>query len=154
MNKIYTWSDRPKGEVSNPGTGTEPEYAYKYAENGKRDLVKTGEVNTYAKIQSYKDETDITNIIRRATYDPTALGSTAWMQSGETTDITNMPENYHEMMNRITEVENQFAKLPAEIKAKFDNSAGQYITEYGTESWAEKIGLTKKEEVKENEPEQ
>lgn len=145
MPEIYNWAYRPKGEKSTPGTGKEPEYAYKYAENGKRSLVKTGEVNVYAKIQTYKDETDITNIIRRATYDPEALGSIAWMQSGETVDITDMPSNYHEMMNRITEVENQFAKLPAEIKAKFDNSAGQYITEYGSETWAEKVGYIKPE---------
>lgn len=157
MPDVYNWANRPTSAKSTAGTGKEPEYAYRYKENGKRELYKTGETDVYTKIQSYKDETDITNIIRRATYDPQALGSINWMTQAQTVDLTDMPDNYHEMMNRITAVEQQFAKLPAEIKEKFDNSASMYISEYGTEAWANKVGYKREEPEKEvvtNEPEQ
>ena len=45
------------------GNGHEPEYEYKVTEAG-RELVKTGETDVYALIQSRLDETKIENIIK------------------------------------------------------------------------------------------
>ena len=58
--------------------------------------MKTGETDVYALIQSRLDETKIENIIKRATYDPTALGSYDWTNSEQMVDITDAPTNYHE----------------------------------------------------------
>ena len=76
------------------GDGHEPEYEYKATETG-RELVKTGETDVYALIQSRLDETKIENIIKRATYDPTALGSFDWTNSEQMVDITDAPTDYH-----------------------------------------------------------
>ena len=160
MRKVYNWQNRPKGEPSVTGNGKEPEYAYRIDEDGVRTLEKVGEVNVYAQIQTYLEETKIENIIKRATYDPTVIGSQEWMDK-ESTDITNIPKNYHEWKKMINKAEESFNALPAELKAKFDNNVEKYVGEYGTESWAEKLGwkkpeesTTMKEEKVNNEPKQ
>lgn len=161
MHKVYSWQETPKGEPSITGTGKESEYAYKIDENGVKTLEKVGEVDVYAQIQTYLEETKIENIIKRAAYDPTAIGSQEWM-NGEFTDISNTPTNYHEWKKIVNEAEKNFNALPAELKAKFDNNVEKYVNEYGSESWAEKLGwkkqettvTEKKEEQVNNEPKQ
>ena len=97
------------------GNGHEPEYEYKVTETG-RELVKTGENDVYSLIQSRLDETKIENIIKRATYDPTALGNQEWQNSAQMVDITGVPTDYHTWFNRIEDAKKQFEALPIEIK--------------------------------------
>lgn len=125
------------------GNGREPEYEYKVTDEG-RELVKTGETDVYALIQSRLDETKIENIIKRATYDPSALGSQEWRANETMTDISDMPTNYHEWYGRIKDAENEFNKLPIEIKSKWDNDVEKYIMAYGTKDWADKMGILPK----------
>ena len=99
------------------GNGHEPEYEYKVTETG-RELVKTGETNVYALIQSRLDENKIENIIKRATYDPTALGSYDLTNSEQMVDSTDAPTDYHTWYNRIEDAKKQFEALPIEIKNK------------------------------------
>ena len=143
MSKIYSLQERPESKPSVTGDGKEPEYSYEIDEKGARTLKRTGEVNVYAQIQTYLEETKIENIIQRATDDPAAIGSQEWMTQA-TVDISNMPENYHEWRKMVNDAENQFDALPAELKAKFDNSVEKYITEMGTESWLTKLGILPK----------
>lgn len=143
--------------TSPTGNGHEPKYEYKVTDEG-RELVKTGETDVYALIQSRLDETKIENIIKRATYNPTALGSQDWQASGTMTDISDAPTNYHEWYGRIKDAEAEFDKLPIEVKNKWDNDVEKYIMAYGTQEWEDKMGIKeksepKKEEVK-NEPQQ
>ncbi len=126
------------------GNGREPEYEYKVTDEG-RELVKTGETDVYALIQSRLDETKIENIIKRATYDPTALGSQDWQTSEVMTDISDAPTNYHEWYGRIKDAEAEFDKLPIEVKNKWDNDVEKYIMAYGTKEWADKMGIMSKE---------
>lgn len=133
--------------TSMTGNGREPEYEYKVTDEG-RELVKTGESDVYALIQSRLDETKIENIIKRATYDPTALGSQNWQTSETMTDISNAPTNYHEWYGRIKDAEAEFDKLPVEVKNKWENNVEKYIMAYGTEEWADKMGL--KQDAQEN----
>ena len=60
------------------------------------------------------------------------------------TDISDAPTNYHEWYGRIKDAEAEFGKLPAEIKAKWDNDVEKYIMAYGTEEWASKMGIMPK----------
>lgn len=141
MSKIYSLQEKPESKPSATGNGKEPEYSYEIDEKGARTLKRTGEVNVYAQIQTYLEETKIENIIQRATYDPAAIGSQEWMKQAEV-DISNMPENYHEWKRMVNDAENRFNALPAELKEKFDNSVEQYISEMGTVEWAKKLGWT------------
>ena len=145
MSKFRSAYSGQERRTSPTGDGHEPEYEYKVTETG-RELVKTGETDVYALIQSRLDETKIENIIKRATYDPTALGSQNWQTSETMTDISDAPTNYHEWYGRIKDAEAEFDKLPVEVKNKWDNDAEKYIMAYGTTEWAEKMGLLKKKE--------
>lgn len=141
MSKIYSLQERPESKPSVTGDGKEPEYSYEIDEKGARTLKRTGEVNVYAQIQTYLEETKIENIIQRAAYDPAAIGSQEWMQQA-TVDITDVPENYHEWKKVVNDAENRFNALPAELKEKFNNSVEQYISEMGSVEWARKLGWT------------
>lgn len=125
------------------GNGREPEYEYQLKDKG-RELVKTGEKDVYALIQSRLDETKIENIIKRATYDPAALGSQDWQNNGTFVDISDVPTNYHEWYGRIKDAEDEFEKLPVEIKAKWGYDVEAYVMAYGTEEWANKMGILTK----------
>lgn len=125
------------------GNGRESEYEYRVTDEG-RELIKTGEKDVYALIQSHLDETKIENIIKRATYDPAALGSQDWQTSEAMTDISDAPTNYHEWYGRIKDAEAEFDKLPIEVKNKWDNDVEKYIMAYGTKEWADKMGISTK----------
>lgn len=153
MSKIYSLQEKPESKPSVTGNGKEPEYTYEIDEKGTRTLKRTGEVNVYAQIQTYLEETKIENIIQRATYDPVAIGSQEWMKQAEV-DISNMPENYHEWKRMINEAEKQFNALPAELKEKFSNSVEQYINEMGTAEWEKKLGWTEPTEPVKEEKEE
>lgn len=129
------------------GDGHEPEYEYKVTDKGK-ELVKVGETDVYALIQSRLEETKIENIIKRATYDPAALGSQDWQASGQIVDISDMPTDYHTWYGLIMEAQKEFDKLPAEMRIKWDNDIEKYIMSYGTEEWAKKMEITKPESNK------
>lgn len=125
------------------GNGREPEYEYQLKDKG-RELVKTGEKDVYALIQSRLDETKIENIIKRATYDPAALGSQDWQNNRTFVDISDVPTSYHEWYGRIKDAEDEFEKLPVEIKAKWGYDVEAYVMAYGTEKWADKMGILTK----------
>lgn len=72
--------EKPEAKENCCGNRMEPQYAERYDENGKAYLEKVGEVDTYEKIQSYRDECDIMAILSRyAAGDETA--HTATMQA-------------------------------------------------------------------------
>nr|CAI9750259.1 virion structural protein [Microvirus sp.] len=147
--KIWSRFDRPEAEESPAGTYTEPEYTEYIDENGHLSLKQTGETPTYEMIQAALEETKIENIIRRATLgDPTALAAT----QGAYLDTTNMPTSLAEMQEAIIKTTNEFNDLPLEIRLKFDQSAEKYISMYGTEEWANIMGISKQPETKQNEP--
>lgn len=149
MSKFRSAYSGQERHTSLTGNGHEPEYEYKVTDEG-RELVKTGETDVYALIQSRLDETKIENIIKRATYDPTALGSQDWQTSETMTDISEAPTNYHEWYGRIKDAEAEFDKLPIEVKNKWDNDVEKYVMAYGTTEWADKMGLLKEEKPAEN----
>lgn len=140
FRSAYSGQERRK---SLTGNGREPEYEYKVTDEG-RELVKTGEKDVYALIQSHLDETKIENIIKRATYDPGILGNQNWQTGEVMTDISDAPTNYHEWYGRIKDAEAEFDKLPIEIKNKWDNDVEKYIMAYGTKEWADKMGVLPK----------
>lgn len=88
-------------------------------------------------IQSHKEECDINKIIKRALEgDYNALNQTV----GIYTDITAAPKTLAEAQQMLIDLENKFDELPADIKAKFEYSKEKYIAEFGSDSWAEKVG--------------
>ena len=114
------------------------EYEIEINKKGHKSLHKTGEKDQWSEIQSYKDECDIGNIIARAAAgDLNALNQ----RKGIYADITNTPRDLAEAQNNIIKLNNEFYKLPVEIRDKFDNSKERFVQEFGTLEWYEKMGI-------------
>lgn len=104
---------------------------------GHKSLKWVGTHDIYQDIQSYKEECSIENIIARAAAgDLNALNRT----QGFYADITESPKDLAEAQRNILKLSNTFDALPAEIRAKFDNSKEVFINEFGSEEFAKKMG--------------
>lgn len=142
--------------VPRPNQGTETghrktkTYRESISVEGVKSLVEDSEIDSYEGIQAYKDECDIKNIIARANAgDETALHQ----RIGEYLDTTIMPKTLAEAQNMVIQAEQEFKKLPMNIREKFNHSPEQFIAEMGTAAWAEKCGITLEEENQEIMPE-
>lgn len=90
--------------------------------------------------QSFADECDINTIVRR-------FGLLGEMPVGVRmptfADFTDVP-SYHEAMNAIREADEAFYSMPAEVRARFHNDAGEFVEFCSNESnrdEARKMGL-------------
>lgn len=114
-------------------------FEIKIDKKGHKSLEWVGTHDIYQDIQSYKDECSIENIIARAAAgDLNALNKT----QGFYADITESPRDLAEAQREIMKLSNTFDTLPAEIRAKFDNSKEMFVNEFGSEEFANKMGWT------------
>ena len=95
MNKRYEEGHRPF--FSNPGEKLRRQYVWGKDEKGNKKLIETEPIEIQAEIESYADECDIKNIVRKASFDPQFAKSLAdSAKTNETVDITEWPTNIHE----------------------------------------------------------
>ncbi len=138
MSKVYSRYNLPPKEASTAGERTRDTYKWTMNEKGEKELKHDADIDRQAEIQSYAEECDIKNIVARAAFDPNfaqALASGA--MDGSNIDITDYPENIHELKKKA-------------------EKAGKTIEEINTElnkTKKEEAAEPKKEEVKQNEPE-
>lgn len=144
MIKIYTpYGEKPPAPENNPGNEMEPHFIEKIDENGRFYLEQDGETDTYAEIQSYKDETDVHSILSRY-----FAGDTQLLHNrGVYIDATQLPTSYHEMYNLMADQRDKFDALPIEIKQKFENNFNMWAASAGTEEWISKMGFEQPKET-------
>ena len=95
MNKRYEEGHRPF--FSNPGEKLRKQYVWGKDEKGKSKLIETEPIDIQAEIESYADECDIKNIVRKASFDPEFAKSLVdSAKTDETVDITEWPTSIHE----------------------------------------------------------
>nr|DAU24593.1 MAG TPA: Scaffold protein [Microviridae sp.] len=95
MNKRYEEGRKPF--FSNPGEKQRKQYVWGKDENDKETLIETEPIDIQAEIESYADECDIKNIVRKASFDPEFAKSLAdSAKTDEIMDITEWPTNIHE----------------------------------------------------------
>lgn len=95
MNKRYEEGRKPF--FSNPGEKLRKQYVWVKDEKGKEKLVETEAIDIQSEIESYADECDIKNIVRKASFDPEFAKSLAdSAKTNEIVDITEWPTNIHE----------------------------------------------------------
>lgn len=95
MNKRYEEGREPF--FSNPGEKQRKQYVWGKDEKGNRELIETEPIDIQAEIESYADECDIKNIVRKASFDPQFAKSLAdSAKTDELVDITEWPTNIHE----------------------------------------------------------
>lgn len=95
MNKRYEEGRKPF--FSNPGEKLRKQYVWGKDENGEKKLIETEPIDIQAEIESYADECDIKNIVRKASFDPVFAKSLVdSAKTDEVVDITEWPTNIHE----------------------------------------------------------
>lgn len=126
--------------ISDPGSQIEDIYGYEINKYGQKELVKTGEVNVYEKIQEYLEETKIENILQRV-----AMGDNTVMRpEGIYADLTEAPKNLIEARQQMQNLENLWNSLDNDIKRKYDFSVEKFIGASGSEDWLIDMGLIEK----------
>lgn len=95
MNKRYEEGRKPF--FSNPGKKLQKQYVWGKDEKGNEKLIETEPIDIQAEIESYADECDIKNIVRKASFDPEFAKSLVdSAKTDEIIDITEWPTNIHE----------------------------------------------------------
>lgn len=95
MNKRYEEGRKPF--FSNSGEKLRKQYVWGKDEKGNKKLIETEPIDIQAEIESYADECDIKNIVRKASFDPEFAKSLVdSAKTDEIMDITEWPTNIHE----------------------------------------------------------
>lgn len=141
----YTAYNTPKTEPAPAGSKEESVYEIQIDLNGHKIIKEQGKTNIYDIIQASLEQSKIENIIRRATEgDSNALN----IMNGQYIDMTDVPHTLAEAQNFVIKAKNEFDQLPINIRRQFNMSPEQYIAEYGSGSWIQKLGITNKTEPK------
>lgn len=74
--------------------------------------------------QSFKDECDVNNILRR--YDQTGLITHVQQVQGQYGDFTQVNE-YRESLDVVRHAQDSFLALPAKVREQFGNDPGSFI---------------------------
>ena len=117
MNKRYEEGRKPF--FSNPGEKERKQYVWGKDEKGKKTLIETEPIDIQAEIESYSDECDIKNIVRKASFDPQFAKSLADVaENDEIIDVTEWPTNIHEYHQMIATAQANVMKLKEAQKAQ------------------------------------
>lgn len=120
MNKNYrTPCDTEFTEKTPHGNREEKLFGLKKNEKGENEFYIKGITNVYEKIQAFKDECMIENILKRCI----DTGDMSILNQREATyeDISNLPTSIIEAKRRIFEAEMIYEHLPEEEKEKYKN---------------------------------
>lgn len=110
MNKRYEEGRKPF--FSNSGEKLRRQYVWTKDEKGQEVLQETEPIDIQQEIESYSDECDIKNIVRKASFDPEFLKSLSEGAMDDVEmDITNWPQNIHEYHQMIATAQVNAMKL-------------------------------------------
>ena len=88
------------------------QYVWTKDEKGQEVLQETEPIDIQQEIESYADECDIKNIVRKASFDPQFLKSLSeGAMSGKEVDITEFPQNIHEYHRMVATAQVNAMKL-------------------------------------------
>lgn len=120
MNKRYEEGREPF--FSESGEKFRKQYVWTKDEQGQEVLQETAPIDIQQEIESYADECDIKNIVRKASFDPAFMQSLSQgaLNKEETpiTDITEFPQNIHEYHRMIATAQLNAMKLEELKKAQ------------------------------------
>lgn len=108
MNKRYEEGRKPF--FSNPGEKLRRQYVWAKDEKGKEYLQETEPIDIQQEIESYADECDIKNIVRKASFDPEFL-KTLQDTAGTDVDVSEWPTNIHQYHQMIATAQERMMQL-------------------------------------------
>lgn len=110
MNKRYEEGRKPF--FSESGEPLRKQYVWTKDEKGQEVLQETAPIDIQQEIESYADECDIKNIVRKASFDPQFMKSLSQgALDGTEADITEFPQNIHEYHRMIATAQANAMKL-------------------------------------------
>ena len=110
MNKRYEEGREPF--FSESGEKFQKQYVWAKDEKGQEVLQETAPIDIQQEIESYTEECDIKNIIRKASFDPQFLKRLSEGALDNTyTDVTEFPQNIHEYHRMIATAQANAMKL-------------------------------------------
>lgn len=116
MNKRYEEGREPF--FSGSGEKMRKQYVWTKDEKNKETLMETTAIDIQQEIESYADECDIKNIVRKASFDPQFLKSLSeGTMTGAEVDVTEWPQNIHEYHRMIATAQANAMKLKEMQKA-------------------------------------
>ena len=117
VNKRYEEGREPF--FSKSGEKMQKQYVWTKNEKGEEVLQETAPIDIQQEIESYADECDIKNIVRKASFDPQFLKSLSEGALNNTfTDITDFPQNIHEYHKMIATAQANAMKIKEELQKK------------------------------------
>lgn len=75
--------------------------------------------------QSFKDECDVNNIMKK--FERDGLLDHVSRVEGQYTDFSDAPGDFHEAMNAVRKAQEMFESVPASIRAEFGNDPGAFL---------------------------
>lgn len=124
-----TRNDKPTS-VTPAGKKTQKTYSVKINERGAKEVYASGETDVYQRIQSHAEETKVSNIIASATRGDMSGFASVMPQY---IDCTEMPTTYAEMLTMTMKAQEEFNKLPLEIRKEYNFSAEEYLADAGSD---------------------
>ena len=110
MNKRYEEGREPF--FSNSGEKLRRQYVWTKDQKGQKVLQETEPIDIQQEIESYADECDIKNIVRKASFDPEFLKNLSQgAMDGVEMDVTEWPQNIHEYHRMIATAQANAMKL-------------------------------------------
>lgn len=139
MNKRYEEGRKPF--FSNTGEKLRKQYVWSKDEEGNKKLIETEPIDIQAEIESYADECDIKNIVRKASFDPEFAKSLVdSAKTDEIVDISEWPTSIHEYHAMIATA--QAKAMEIENLSKMTKNTAETNTDQNQETGK----MTKKEE--------
>lgn len=125
MMNFRTMYDDFERSFSCPGLSELTEYAPVLDDEGVLSLEPIGKTDLRVMIDSYRESCDLNVILARyANGDASALAAT----QGSFFDAVDLPKTYAEMLNTVMTAENEFLKLPLDVRERFDNSFQKWLS--------------------------
>lgn len=120
MIVVYTAFNRRPSVAAPCGSPKQVKHCLKYDEYGRKYLSEDGCRCVYDEIQSFRQETDIKTILSCLAGGDTSV---LMKKPGFNADISNIPDNIHELSGMGVKVNSLFATLPDEVKKYYGDAA-------------------------------
>lgn len=134
-NKNAKVSD-PNSFVTESGSPERILYSAKVKVDGSIEVVPSGKENIQDKIESFRDQTDMSYIIKQL-----MLGNADVLNvhPGQYGDFTQAPKSMAEALQLQIDAEKAWYGLPVETRAKFDHDLNRWLVTAGSEDWNNKM---------------
>lgn len=137
--EFRTQFDECPDVYSNPGSMIKEERGPELDKYGNKVIVRKGEINLYQYIQSWRDTCDINILMAKfVNGDKTAL----MQKVGAYLDISDIPDNFNDMLNLTTKAQSVFDQLPIEIKQQFGNNVNNFLSNTKSEEFKDLMMLS------------